>query len=75
MGEIDILICKKWPSIYERNLKVALLGKRLYFVVLSTERNKNSSTLSEFKRRLKSWDGNICNCRLCKVFILGVGFL
>ena len=36
---------------------------------------KNSSTLSEFKRLLKSWDGNICNCRLCKVFILGVGFL
>ena len=36
---------------------------------------KNSSTLSEFKRRLKSWDGKICNCRLCKVFILGVGFL
>ena len=36
---------------------------------------KNSSTLSEFKRRLKSnWDENICNCRLCKVFILGVGF-
>ena len=28
---------------------------------------KNSSTLSEFKRRLISWDGNICNCRLCKV--------
>ena len=37
---------------------------------------KNSSTLSEFERRLKSnWDENICNCRLCKVFILGVGFL
>ena len=37
---------------------------------------ENSSTLSEFKRRLKSnWDENICNCRLCKVFILGVAFL
>ena len=36
---------------------------------------KNSSTLSEFKRRLISWDGNICNCRLYKVFILGVGCL
>ena len=36
---------------------------------------KNSSTLSEFKRRFISWGGNICNCRLCKIFILGVGFL
>ena len=36
---------------------------------------KNSSTLSEFKRRLISWDGNICNCKACKDFILGVGFL
>ena len=36
---------------------------------------QSSSTLSEFKRRLISWNGNICNCRLCTVFILGVGLL
>ena len=28
-GEIDILVCKKWPSIYDLSLTVALLGKRL----------------------------------------------
>ena len=30
---------------------------------------KDSNTLAEFKRKIKSWDGNTCICRLCKVFI------
>ena len=28
-GEIDILICKKWPSAYDLHLKLALLEKWL----------------------------------------------
>ena len=30
---------------------------------------KDSNTLAEFKRKLKSWDGSICICRLCRIFI------
>ena len=36
---------------------------------------KDSNTLAEFKRKIKSWDGNTCICRLCKVFIKDLGFL
>ena len=33
---------------------------------------KDSNTLAEFKRKIKSWDGNTCICRLCKVCTLFV---
>ena len=36
---------------------------------------KDSNTLAEFKRKIKSWDGSTCICRLCKVFIKDLGFL
>ena len=36
---------------------------------------KDSNTLAEFKRKIKSWKGNTCICRLCKVFIKDLGFL
>ena len=35
---------------------------------------KDSYKLTEFKRKIKSWNGNNCICRLCKVFIKGLGF-
>ena len=36
---------------------------------------KQSDTLSTFKRRIKSWKGEECNCRLCRPFVAQVGFL
>ena len=36
---------------------------------------KDSNTLAEFKRKIKSWKENTCICRLCKVFIKDLGFL
>ena len=35
---------------------------------------KDSNALAEFKRKIKSWDGNTCICKLCKVFIKDLGF-
>ena len=36
---------------------------------------KESDALSSFKRRIKSWKGEECNCRLCMPFVAPVGFL
>ena len=36
---------------------------------------KDSKSLSEFKRKIKKWDGNSCVCRLCKIFVRNLGFL
>ena len=31
--------------------------------------------LETFKKEIKIWEPNDCPCRLCKVYIEGVGFL
>ena len=36
---------------------------------------KDSSTIQEFKRRIKEWNGDSCTCRLCRVFIKDLGSL
>ena len=39
------------------------------------ENIKNSKTLIEFKRKIKSWKPNGCKCKICRTYIQGVGFL
>ena len=36
---------------------------------------KTASSLAVFKHRIKSWKGERCNCRLCRIFIPNLGFL
>ena len=36
---------------------------------------KTSSSLAEFKRKIKDWKPRGCTCRLCKVFLFDLGFL
>ena len=36
---------------------------------------KESSSLAEFKRKIKDWKPQGCTCRLCKVFVFDIGFL
>ena len=39
------------------------------------EETKKSPTLEIFKRRIKLWKPNNCQCRLCKIYIPNVGFI
>ena len=36
---------------------------------------KDSSTLAEFKHKIKQWLPDSCECRLCKVFIHHLGYI
>ena len=36
---------------------------------------KGSSSLLEFKRKIKEWKPQGCTCRICKVFVFNLGFL
>ena len=36
---------------------------------------RDCSTIQEFKRKIKQWNGDSCTCRLCRVFIKDLGFL
>ena len=52
---------------------IAFLGNRLWQVL--PHEIKDSSTLPIFKKQIRCWKGDKCNCRLCKVYIPQVGFL
>ena len=39
------------------------------------EKIKDSNKLINFKKKMKLWRGGTCICRLCKVFVNGIGFL
>ena len=36
---------------------------------------KDSSSLAEFKRKIKCWKPEGCECRICKTFIHNLGFI
>ena len=36
---------------------------------------KQSKSLEEFKRKIKNWKPQGCTCRLCKKFVVGIGYL
>ena len=36
---------------------------------------KDASSLSTFIKKIKSWYGDSCPCRLCKTYIASVGFV
>ena len=52
---------------------VSFLGSRLWQALPNDM--KQSDSLSTFKRRIKTWKGEGCNCRLCRPFVAQVGFL
>ena len=52
---------------------ISFLGSRLWQALPNDM--KQSDSLSSFKRRIKSWKGEECNCRLCRPFVAQVGFL
>ena len=36
---------------------------------------KNSSSLEQFKQKIKLWKPLTCKCRLCKVYLHNIGFI
>ena len=52
---------------------ISFLGSRLWQVLPNDV--KQSDTLATYKRRIKTWKGEECNCRLCRPFVAQVGFL
>ena len=52
---------------------IRYLGPKLWDLVPNDM--KNVSSLSEFKRLIKSWKPNECPCRLCRNYIAQVGFI
>ena len=52
---------------------IRILGPKIWDLVPTDI--KLSNNLNIFKERIKKWKVKTCPCRLCKVFIKGVGYL
>ena len=52
---------------------LSFLGPKLWSLI--PENIKNSNSLKEFKRQIKTWKTDKCPCRLCKTYVTGVGYI
>ena len=60
-------------SVYHGTESISFLGPKIWDIL--PEKLKNIETLDAFKKEVKTWKPDNCPCRICKVFIEGVGFL
>ena len=60
----DAQLPKVWTTCFGIETR-AYLGNKL---AAYTYRNKESSTLPFFVKRMRCWNGDKCNCRLCKAY-------
>ena len=67
-------------TFYSRNVHTVLNGTETISFrgpqiwALVPENIKSSTTLNEFKAKIKNWEPAGCTCRLCRNFILNLGF-
>ena len=52
---------------------VSFLGPKIWNIIPNDI--KQSATLQEFKRKIRNWKSINCPCRLCKIYVSGVGFV
>ena len=52
---------------------VAHMGPKLWSIIPETIRNQSS--LSLFSKKIKAWKPDNCPCRLCKIYVHGVGYI
>ena len=51
----------------------AFVGSRIWSNMLSEL--KESTSLNEFKKKIKTWKPENCPCKLCKIYIQRIGYL
>ena len=52
---------------------LSFLGPKIWSLIPS--HIKSANTLDEFKNKIKNWKPENCPCKLCKIYISGVGFI
>ena len=52
---------------------ISFLGPKIWSIL--PNEIKESKSLIEFKSKIKKWKPNECPCRLCKIYLGGVGFI
>ena len=60
-------------TVYYGTETISFRGPKTWSLV--PEEIKASNTIEEFKAKIKKWRPEGCTCRLCRVYVHGVGFL
>ena len=60
-------------SVYNGSETISFRGPEVWALV--PESIKTSTSLIEFKNKIKTWWPEGCTCRLCKTYMSGIGFL
>ena len=60
-------------TVYHGTDTIAFQGPKIWCRV--PDDIKNSNDLLEFKRKIRNWKPEGCSCRICKVYIGGLGFI
>ena len=60
-------------SVFHRTESISYLGPKIWNIV--PEEFKHKKSLNSFKECFKMWVPTNCPCRLCKVYLDGVGFV
>ena len=60
-------------SVYHGSEGISDIGSRIWKLV--PDKLKELNSISSFKNEIKRWQPEICPSRLCKTYILRVGFL
>ena len=68
-----IFVPKKINSVYNGTETVSYRAQKTWDII--PEGIKTLPTFTEFKKKIKNWRPNNCDCRLCKNYIQGIGFV
>ena len=60
-------------SVYKGTETLAFRGPKTWSMI--PEEIRNSSSLGEFRLKIKFWEPDGCTCRICKTYIQGIGFM
>ena len=60
-------------TVYHGSESISFLGPKIWNIL--PDEIKQQTSPNSFKKSVKKWKPQDCPCRLCKVYINGVGFL
>ena len=60
-------------TIFNGTETISFRGPKTWAIV--PENIKNSTSLMEFKSKIRKWEPKGCTCRLCKLYINNLGFI
>ena len=69
----QIFKTKAVRSVYNGIDTLSFLGPKIWLII--PDDIKNVDNIKEFKRKIKMWKPTKCPCRLCKIYIPGVGYI